>query len=173
MRSARLYIILIALLLLFGCTSQEAHLIYLNDISPEPESFATPTPKPEPEPIAIAPIEGEGFPLDANGLPILNEQTHYYDYYLSVSNLRIYEYNGETLIDATITNSFQRPLTGGLRITFYENNLQFGYADFYTAAGGLKLFSGENRVYADVLTEVDVQMMDFEISVTTPFVPEP
>ena len=48
----------------------------------------------------------------------------------------------------------------------------YGYADFYTADGGLKLFSGENRVYADVLTEVDVQSMDFTLKVTTPFAPE-
>ncbi len=172
MRRIRLIGLIAAILFLLGCTSQEAHLIYLNEQSPSPEALVTPTPKAEPEPIAIAPIEGEGFPLDANGLPILNEQTHYYDYYLSVSNLRIYEYEGETLIDATITSSFQRPLTGGLCITFYDNGIKYGYAEFYVAAGGLKLFPGENRVYADVLSEIDVQMMDFEITVTKPFVPE-
>jgi len=173
MNPLRRCVLLFVVVLLFGCTSQEAHLIYLDEQSPTPEALSTPTPKAEPEPIAIAPIEGEGFPLDANGLPILDEQTHYYDYYLSVSNLRIYEYNGETLIDAVITSTFQRPLTGGLCIAFYDNNMKFGYGQFYTAAGGLKLFPGENRVYADVLTEVDVQMMDFEITVTSPFVPEP
>ncbi|MBR0507297.1 MAG: hypothetical protein IJJ86_01670 [Clostridia bacterium] len=164
--------LLILILLMTGCTSQEAHLIYLSDQSEVPEALVTPTPHSEPDLIAIAPIEGDGFPLDPNGLPILNEQTHYYDYYLSVSNLRIYEYEGETLIDATITNSFSRPLTGGLCITFYDNGLKYGYAEFYTAAGGLKLFPGENRVFADVLSEVDVQMMDFEISVAKPFVPD-
>jgi hypothetical protein len=166
------FILILTVLLMIGCSSQEAHLIYLSEQSPTPEALVTPTPKADPEPIAIAPIEGEGFPLDANGLPILNEQTHYYEYYLSVSNLCIYEIDGETLIDATITNSFQRPLTGGLCISFYDNGLKYGYAEFYTAAGGLKLFPGENRVYADVLTEVDVQMMDFEITVSKPFVPE-
>ena len=43
---------------------------------------------------------------DQYDMPILDPQTHYFEYYLSVSNLRIYEHNGETLIDATITNSF-------------------------------------------------------------------
>ena len=50
--------------------------------------------------------------------------------------------------------------------------MKFGYGDFYTASGDLVLFPGENRVYADVLTEVDVQQMPFEITVSKPFVPE-
>ncbi len=160
-------------LLCVACTSQEAHLIYLPEQTSAPVVNVTPSPSPEPEPIYFAPIEGEGFTTDPNGLPILDPQTHYFEYYLSVSNLRIYEHNGETLIDATITNSFSKTLTGGLRISFYDaSGMMYGYADFYTADGGLKLFSGENRVYADVLTEVDVQSMDFTLKVTTPFAPE-
>ncbi len=168
----RLLILLFALVCA-ACTSQEAHLIYLPEQTEAPVVETSPTPKPEPEPIYFAPIEGEGFSTDPNGLPILHPDTHYYDYYLSIGNLRIYEHNGETLIDAIITNSFGKTLTGGLRVTFYDDSgMQYGYADFYTAAGGLKLFSGENRVYADVLTEVNVQGMRFEFSVTEPFLPE-
>ena len=110
--------------------------------------------------------------LDANGIPILNERTHYFEYYLSVNDLRIYEENGETLIDAVIRNNFPRKLSGGLIITFYRDKIKYGYAEFYTAEGGLVLFPGDNRVYADVLTEVDVQNMDFEITVSVPFVPD-
>lgn len=168
----RLLILAVALLTA-ACTSQEAHLIYLPEQTSAPAVRVTPTPSPAPEPIYFAPIEGEGFSTDPNGLPILDPQTHYYDYYLSVSNLRVYEHNGETLIDATITNTFQKTLIGGLRISFYDDNgMMYGYADFYTAGGSLKLFSGENRVYADVLTEVDVQTMDFELTVTDAFKPE-
>lgn len=168
----RLLILAVALLTA-ACTSQEAHLIYLPEQTSAPAVRMTPTPSPAPEPIYFAPIEGEGFSTDPNGLPILDPQTHYYDYYLSVSNLRVYEHNGETLIDATITNTFQKTLIGGLRISFYDDSgMMYGYADFYTAGGSLKLFSGENRVYADVLTEVDVQTMDFELTVTDAFKPE-
>ena len=168
----RLLILLFALVCA-ACTSQEAHLIYLPEQTAAPAADVTPTPSPEPEPLYLAPIEGEGFSTDLNGLPILDPQNHYYDYYLTMSNMRIYEHNGETLIDATITNSFSKTLTGGLRISFYDaSGMMYGYADFYTADGGLKLFSGENRVYADVLTEVDVQSMDFTLKVTTPFAPE-
>ena len=167
----RLVVLLLALLLL-GCTAQSAHLVYLPESTPTPELLHTPTPPPVPEPIPVAPIVGEGFTTDLNGLPILNANTHYFEYYLTIDQLRIYEENGETLIDAIITNNYSKTLTGGLCITFYDDSLKYGYAEFYTADGGLKLFPGDNRVYADVLTEVDVQQMEFEFSVSKPFVPD-
>ena len=156
-------------MLFFGCTSQESHLIYLEQPTPVPTPAYTPTPAPVPEPIAIDPIEGEGFLTDANGIPIIHKDTHYYDYYMTIDDLRIYEENGETLIDAVITNDYPYALSGGLRITFYVDGIKYGYADFYTEGGRLVLFSGRNRVYADVRTEIDVQMTDFEITVTKPF----
>lgn len=170
-RMKRLFVLLASLLLL-GCTSQEAHLIYLPETTPTPVAQVTPTPPPEAVPIVVEPIDGAGFAADLNGIPIIDERTHYYEYYLSVDNLRIYEENGETLLDAVITNNYPKTLTGGLSITFYRDGIKYAYADFYTADGGLTLVAGENLVYADVLTEVDVQMMDFEIGVTTPFLPE-
>ena len=168
----RLLILLLIATCVFGCTSQEAHLIYLPESTPTPAPQFTPTPPPREEPIVVDPIEGTGFATDLNGIPILDERTHYYDYYLSIDNLRIYEENGETLLDAVITNNYPKTLTGGLSITFYQEGIKYAYAEFYTADGGLKLVAGENLVYADVLTEVDVQMMDFEIDVTAPFLPE-
>lgn len=160
-------------LLLFGCSSQEAHLIYLPESTPTPTAQYTPTPAPVPESIPIAPAVGEGFRTDVNGIPILDEKTHYYNYYLSFSNWRVYEENGETLIDAIIINDYPGKLTGGLCVWFFQDGVKYGYAEFYTAGGGLVLFPGENRVYADVLTEVDVQMMDFECDVIKPFLPDP
>lgn len=165
-------LLLLSVLLLIGCSSQEAHLIYLPESTPTAAPLFTPTPPPEPIPITVDPVTGEGFKTDVNGIPILNEQTHYYEYYLTISDMRIYEENGETLIDAVITNDYPGTLKGGLRITFSQDGVMYGYADFYTAAGDLTLLPGDNRVYADVLTEVDVQMMDFVIEVSTPFVPE-
>ena len=168
----RLFVLLLVLCTVCACASQEAHLIYLPEQTSTPAVKETPTPSPAPEPLEVAPIEGEPFLTDENGLPILNAQTHYYEYYLSVSNLRVYEQNDETLLDATITNNYPTALTGGLRISFYdESGMLYGYGDLYTAAGPLKLFPGENRVYADILTEVDVQEMDFVFTVTEPFVP--
>ena len=97
-------LILAAALLAAACTSQDAHLIYLPEQTPTPAVHTTPTPSPEPEPLNFAPIEGEGVATDLNGLPILNPQTHYFDYYLSITDLRVYEHNGETLIDAVISD---------------------------------------------------------------------
>ena len=165
-------VLLLALLIMIGCRSQEAHLINLQQATPTPEPLVTPTPPPEPEPIPVVPVAGEGIVTDLNGLPILNERTHYYTYYLTVDNLRIYEENGETLVDAIIINNYPKTLTGGLCITFRQDDIIYGYAEFYTAEGGLQLFPGENRVYADVLTEIDVQMMDFDIQVSSPFTAE-
>ncbi len=165
----RILFLLPILLIVLGCTSQEAHLIYMPETTPSPTPLYTPTPPPVPDPIVVQPIEGEGFPSDANGIPILEPNTHYYNFYMTVDDLRVYEENGETLIDAVITNNYPRALSGGLRITFYRGGIKYGYADFYTDGDELTLFSGRNRVYADVKTEVDVQMMNFEITVTVPF----
>jgi hypothetical protein len=165
-------LLLFALLLIVGCSSQEAHLIYLPESTPTPTPMFTPTPPPEPKPINVDPVVGEGFKTDVNGIPIMDERTHYYEQYITVSQMRIYEENGETLIDAIITNNYPGKLTGGLRITFTQDGVKRGYADFLTASGDLMLLPGENRVYADVLTEVDVQMMDFTIDVSVPFMPE-
>ena len=165
-------LLLFALLLIVGCSSQEAHLIYLPESTPTPTPMFTPTPPPEPKPINVDPVVGEGFKTDVNGIPIMDERMHYYEQYITVSQMRIYEENGETLIDAIITNNYPGKLTGGLRITFTQDGVKRGYADFLTASGDLMLLPGENRVYADVLTEVDVQMMDFTIDVSVPFMPE-
>lgn len=166
----RLLLLLFAMLL-FGCSSQGVHLIYLPETTPTPTPLYTPTPLPEPIPITVDPVTGEGFITDENGIPILNGQTHYYEYYLSISQMRIFEENGETLLDAVITNDYPKKLSGGLRVTFSEGGVKYGYAELFTASGDLILLPGENRVYADVLTEVDVQMMDYAIEVSAPFVP--
>ena len=58
-----------------------------------------------------------------------------------------------------------------MRNVFSDNGIKYGYAELKTASGDLILLPGENRVYADVQTEVDVQMMEYTIEVSTPFVP--
>ena len=169
----RLFACVCACLLLCACAAQKAYLIDLPEQTPAPIVEASPSPTPDPEPLEIAPIEDEGFLTDSNGLPILNEQTHYYDYYLTIANFRLYEQNEETLIDATILNGYPKTLTGNLRIVFTgDDGIQYGFGDFYTAGGALKLLPGENRVYCDVRTEVDVKDMPYELVVVTPFLPE-
>ena len=49
--------------------------------------------------------------------------------------------------------------------------LKQGYGDIYTSGGGLVAFPGENMIYADILSEIDIRMMDFTVQITAPFVP--
>lgn len=161
----------ICLLLCVSCTVQEAHLVYRPEQTAIPT--AIPTASPSPEPISIPAVTGAPSPVDANGVPIFNEKTHYLDYYVELKNIRIYEYEQGTFLDGTLVNGFPQTLTGGLRITFRNaEGVVYGYGDLYTADGGLNALPGENRIYAEIFTEIDVQKMDFTISVEGSFGPQ-
>lgn len=170
MRTIGRWIVIIALLLFTACTVQEAHLIY----RPEPTAkmTAAPTLTPAPEIVEIPPVTGQPFRTDANGVLILDDETHYLTYYVTLNDIRIYEYGEGVFLDGVAVNSFPQTLTGGLRITFRnDNGVNYGYGDFYTADGKLTLLPGENRIYADILTEIDVQEMNWEITVVGSFGP--
>lgn len=170
MRIVGRWIAFIALFLCVACTVQDAHLIY----RPEPTAKATvvPTMTPAPQPIEIPAVTGQPFRTDANGVLILDEENHYLTYYVTLNSIRVYEYGEGMFLDGIAVNSFPQTLTGGLRITFRnDNGVNYGYGDFYTADGKLTLLPGENRIYADILTEVDVQQMNWEISVVGSFGP--
>ncbi len=168
----RIILLTIACLMLTACTVQEAHLVYRPEETAD-AATAAPTETPGPDTLDLPTITGEPFHADANGVLILDEQTHYLEYYVTLNNVRIYEYGEGTFLDATAVNSFPQTLTGGIRLTFHDaNGVVYGYGDLYTADGKLRLLPGENRVYADILTEVDVQMMDFTVSVEGGLSPE-
>ena len=163
----RLAIILLCLLLT-GCVQQT---VYLEQI---PEGgFVVPDLPPEEDAIVldVPPIAGEGFVSDPLGVPILRPDTHYADHYLTYSAIRIYEYGDSTFMDAICTNTFTQPLAGGARLVYYKDGKVYGIGDIYTAQGNLTLQVGENRVYATILTEIDVRLMDFTIEVTQAFRP--
>ena len=46
-----------------------------------------------------------------------------------------------------------------------------GYGTIHTAEGTLTLGVGDNRIYAEILSEVDVQQATCRIEQTTPFNP--
>ena len=164
MKTVGRWIVFTALFLCAACTVQEARLIY----RPEPTAKITeaPTMTPEPEILDVPSLTGQPFRTDANGVLILDETEHYLTYYVTLNDIRIYEYGEGTFLDGIAVNSFPQTLTGGLRITFRnENGVNYGYGDFYTADGNLTLLPGENRIYADILTEVDVQQLNWEIEV--------
>lgn len=166
----RILLILMCLLLSTACVEQTARLVYLPEETGDPSEQATIPPTPEI--LKVEDIYGSSFVTDINGVPILNEQEHYFGYYITFTDIRIYEYNDSTFLDAVAYNGYSELLKGGLRIEFNsEAGTLYGYGELKTADGELTLFPGENRVYAEIFTEIDVQQMDFTFEVSEPLQP--
>ena len=166
--------LLLATLLAVGCVRQNAWLSYAVPETPQPTATAVQTLSPtrEPMPLSVDPIQGEDFHTDRKGIPILDGDTHYFTYYLAFSDLRIYEEDGYTYMDGFCTNSFDGTLSGAARLCFYDRDGKLmGYGNIHTAEGGLSLKVGTNRIYAEILSEVDVQQLDCRIEQVSPFNP--
>ena len=161
-------------LLLAGCVRQDAWLSYSAPETQQPTAtaFHTPAPTREPIPVEVEPVQGEDFHTDRKGYPILDKDTHYYNYYLTFSDLRIYEEEGYTYMDGICTNSFDGTLTGEAVICFYDKDEKLvGYGTVHTADGELTLSVGANRIYAEILSEVNVQQLTCRIEQVSPFNP--
>ena len=179
MKAAEKGIVILLLCLLtgafFGCVKQDAYLIYCQGevLEASPTPAVTPVPTATPEVVSFPPITGDTFSMDEKGLPILDAENHYFQYYLVFTDIRIYEENGYTFLDGICSNSYSRPLTGGVRILFRDSSdgSVYGQGDVYTADGDMTLQPGENRIYAEILSEKDVQLMAFSLELTTPFTP--
>ena len=166
---------LLLILLLSGCVRQDAWLSY-TAVHETPQPTATPaqTLSPTVEPIAIEaePVLGEDFHTDRKGIPILDKDTHYFTYYLAFSDMRIYEEDGYTYMDGVCTNSFDGTLTGRAQLCFYDADEKLvGFGDIHTADGELLLTVGTNRIYAEILSEVDVQQLTCRIEQVSAFNP--
>ena len=165
---------LLAILLLHGCVRQDAWLSYTIRETPQPTATAKQTVSPTMEPILlnVDPIQGEDFLTDRKGIPILDKDTHYFTYYLAFSDLRIYEEDGYSYLDGICTNSFDGTLSGEARVCFYDGDEKLvGFGQLHTAEGGLTLAVGANRIYAEILSEVNIQQLTFRIEQTAPFNP--
>ena len=164
-----------AVLLLSGCVRQNAWLSYtaVNEtLPPTATPVQTISPTMEPLPFTVDPVMGEEFHTDRKGIPILDADTHYFTYYLTFSDLRIYEEDGYTYMDGVCNNSFDGTLTGKANICFYNKDEKLvGYGTIHTAEGGLNLGVGDNRIYAEILSEVDVQQATCRIEQISPFNP--
>ena len=163
------------MLLIFGCVRQDAWLSY-TAVHETPAPSATPvqtvSPTMEPVSFSVEPVMGEDFHTDRKGIPILDKDTHYFTYYLAFSDVRVYEEDGFTYMDGVCTNTFDGTLTGQARICFYDKDEKLvGYGVLHTAEGGLTLSVGANRIYAEILSEVDVQQLTCRIEQTATFNP--
>ncbi len=140
----------------------------------EPEIVGTPTPSvsPTPLPEPFAPeITAEPAVLDQLGKRIETED-HYYRYYLSFGDLRVYEYDTGTFLDGICVNAYPQALEGRVNIVYYsEDGKVSGIGTIHTADGGERLESGSNAIYAEIQTDINVQDMEFVLEVETPFAP--
>ncbi len=169
-----LFLAALAILAPVGCVRQNAWLSYAVPETQQPTATAIHTlaPTREPIPLSVDPVQGEDFHTDRKGIPILDKDTHYFTYYLAFSDMRIYEENGYTYMDGVCTNSFDGTLTGEARLCFYDKDEKLvGYGDIHTAEGDLTLIVGANRIYAEILSEADVQQLSCTIEQLVPFHP--
>ncbi|MDO4564255.1 MAG: hypothetical protein Q4C04_01420 [Clostridia bacterium] len=176
MRKVWLIILALLILVTFGCQRQEAALINI-------QTEQTPSPTGDFEAASAEPswtlelelpvITGEDFTYDALGVPILNEEEHYFSYYLEFSALRVYEYGNSTFLDGRCFNSFITDLEGRARICFYgEDGRLYGYGEILTAEESLTLPAGiDTPIYAEIFSEIPVVELDYVIEIVTPFMP--
>lgn len=167
--SIKSLIALCAFVLFTGCVSQTAELVYT-----VPESQETPNPASGRDLMKLNVPDVTGAPvlMDAMGVPVLDEDAHYYKLYVSFTNIRVYEEDGHTYLDAVAVNGYGRTLSGGLDIVFPDGEGgSLGRGTLHTAAGGLVLAPGSTRVYAEIEAETDVRLAGFTFDMTAPFVP--
>ena len=182
MRKLAACMLALALLAGAGCIKQNTNLVHLQteedlmtvaSASASAEPTAEPTPSPEPVVLDVPEIAGSAFVSDALGIPIVDPDTHYATYYVRFSQIRVYEVGNSTFADAQCENLYSAPLSGKARIVFYgEDGKEYGFGEWATGSGELTLAVGLNYLYAEILTEIDVQALDFDMVITTPFAPE-
>lgn len=138
-----------------------------------PVIAGTPTPSPSPTPAPApftASMTGAPAPMDALGFAI--EEADHYDHYLSFGDLRVYEYGDATFLDGIIVNGYPEALDGVIEIKYYTAEGKLcGRGKLQNAAGGTLLKSGSNAIYAEISTDIDVQMLEAHYEISTHFAP--
>jgi hypothetical protein len=158
-------------LLAAGCFVLSLSFFGCEDVEPvlagTPTPAATPTPLPDP---FSAEITAEPLPTDLLGNEMISDD-HYWQY-LSFGEIRVYEYDDGTFLDGLCVNAFPLPLDGRLDIVYYTDEGKIcGIGTIHNAEGGTLLETGTNAIYAEISTDIDVTMMDFQLEVKTTFLP--
>lgn len=165
--SKRAFGLLVSALLLFGL----AACIGCDDAQPVLHGTPTPSASPTPLPDAFAAeITAVPEPTDALG-KVVEGDNHYFGY-LSFGELRVYEYGNGTFLDGVCINAFPTALDGRVDVVYYTAEGKLcGSGTIHNAQGSTRLESGTNAIYAEISTDIDVQMMDFTLEIKTPFAP--
>ena len=154
---------LVALLLLAaGC----------DDVTPTLVGTPTPSASPTPLPDAFsAEITAEPEPTDALGKPF-GDENHYYQY-LSFGELRVYEYDDGTFLDGVCVNAYPEALDGQIDIVYYDaaSGKICGVGTIHNNVGTTRMATGNNAIYAEILTDISVVSMDFSLEIKRSFAP--
>lgn len=168
--------ILVILILLNACEKQEAYLAY-SPIDQGPSSDyieRSPAPTATPFQFIVSPIVGTPFAIDNSGIAIIDRETHFYKYYISFSDIRIYEEDEHCYLDAICTNGYDKPLTGECIIVFYDQEGRTcGKGVLHDADSmlSLTLLPGDNRIYSEIASEMDISACPFEFEAISTFTP--
>lgn len=177
-RKKSLYVFSLLFLLAFcGCVKQEAYLTYAPMETPAPSAHSATTEKPAitPSELSVSTVAGDIPATDNRGVSILSPETHFFKYYVSFSNLRIYAEEDHCYLDATCTNNYDVRLSGTCCIVFYDSEGRVcGKGTLHTAEDSdtLILAPGDTLVYAEIASETDISMYSFAISPESPFLPD-
>lgn len=168
--------IIIAALLLSACEKQEAYLLYSPLGTSSPNEIVVTSPKPTATPIrpSTVTVYGTPFNLDNRGIAIIDPSTHYFLYYISFSDIRIYEEDEHSYLDAICTNGYDLPLKGKCTIVFYDQEGRIcgnGLLHSADSVSFLNLPTGDTRVYSEIASETDISTCTFEINIDYPFLP--
>ncbi|MBR6006043.1 MAG: hypothetical protein IK064_00270, partial [Clostridia bacterium] len=91
----------------------------------------------------------------------------HYERYISFSGIRIYEENGETLIDCTVTNSYPELMLLAVNITFFNDDgeeIASGSLQMPDGSFLLALEPGDTPLYARILTDIVLTDKTFKLS---------
>lgn len=142
-------------------------------ISVSPEIAGTPTPSSSPTPLPdpFAPVlTAAPLPTDQLGKTIETDD-HYY-HYLSLGDIRIYEYDTGTFLDGICVNAYPLPLDGVVNVVYRTDKGKIcGIGRIHNADGGTVFATGSNAIYAEISTDIDVTDMTFALEIERAFTP--
>lgn len=160
----RFLLAILILTLLCGCTNTK----------PKLDPGVTPPPAlPTGEPVSEVPTATVQPARTAEPTPAVNTDalgniiytSDHFERYISFKNILVYEENGETLIDCTVNNSYPNVLLCAVNVEFFSDSgekLANGSLQMPDGSFLLALKSGENRLYARILTDTVLTDKRFE-----------
>ncbi len=149
----------IFVLLLPGCIRQQPALVG----APTP----APTPTPAPSPAALS-ITNEPWKKDAAGALIYDETNHF-ERYLTFNNIRVFEYEGGTLMEGVCENAYPKALTGSYEIVFTDKDgTEVARAGVLTRGEENTFQPGKTVIYAAIDTDMGILMTPFTLTVKQP-----